>query len=125
MSATVDYSIPAEKVDTEKVALQNRNSNVNTRLRVCDVCSSFLSIFDSDRRLADHFGGKLHLGYMQIKKKIGLLREARGAPFLKDEDVLYNNTQRSSNMDRQRRSRSRERYEMLFFSNDKTHVIQF
>lgn len=24
----------------------------------------------SDRRLADHFGGKLHLGYMQIREKL-------------------------------------------------------
>ncbi|CAM6089823.1 unnamed protein product [Calypogeia fissa] len=36
------------------------------KLRVCDICGAFLSIYDSDWRLADHFGGKLHLGYMQI-----------------------------------------------------------
>ncbi|TDH65132.1 hypothetical protein CCR75_007151 [Bremia lactucae] len=35
---------------------------VNQKLRVCDVCGAFLSIFDSERRLADHFGGKLHVG---------------------------------------------------------------
>jgi hypothetical protein len=29
----------------------------------------FLAFF-SDRRLADHFGGKLHLGYMQIREKL-------------------------------------------------------
>jgi hypothetical protein len=28
----------------------------------------------SDRRLADHFGGKLHLGYMQIREKLVDLR---------------------------------------------------
>ncbi|KAK4385770.1 U1 snRNP-associated protein [Sesamum angolense] len=32
------------------------------KLRVCDICGAFLSVYDSDRRLADHFGGKLHLG---------------------------------------------------------------
>eukprot|EP00246_Nothoceros_aenigmaticus_P012673 TRINITY_DN4046_c0_g1_i3.p1 TRINITY_DN4046_c0_g1~~TRINITY_DN4046_c0_g1_i3.p1 ORF type:complete len:210 (-),score=50.86 TRINITY_DN4046_c0_g1_i3:361-990(-) len=31
----------------------------------------------SDRRLADHFGGKLHLGYMQIREKLVDLREER------------------------------------------------
>jgi hypothetical protein len=29
-----------------------------------------LSALFSDRRLADHFGGKLHLGYMQIREKL-------------------------------------------------------
>lgn len=55
-------------------------SSVNQKLRVCDVCGSFLSIFDSDRRLADHFGGKLHLGYLQIRKKIEEIRKSRGEP---------------------------------------------
>ncbi|KAJ6855147.1 hypothetical protein NC651_039965 [Populus alba x Populus x berolinensis] len=40
------------------------------KLRVCDICGAFLSVYDSDRRLADHFGGKLHLGYMQIREKL-------------------------------------------------------
>ncbi|BBN16113.1 RNA-binding protein Luc7-like 2 [Marchantia polymorpha subsp. ruderalis] len=47
------------------------------KLRVCDICGAFLSIYDSDRRLADHFGGKLHLGYMQIREKLVDLREER------------------------------------------------
>lgn len=53
------------------------SANVNQKLRVCDVCGAFLSIFDSDRRLADHFGGKLHLGYLQIRKKIKEISEVR------------------------------------------------
>ncbi|GJQ89518.1 putative RNA-binding protein Luc7-like protein 2 [Tanacetum coccineum] len=36
-----------------------------------------LSVYDSDRRLADHFGGKLHLGYMQIREKLADLMEER------------------------------------------------
>ncbi|KAG8390736.1 hypothetical protein BUALT_Bualt01G0114400 [Buddleja alternifolia] len=43
------------------------------KLRVCDICGAFLSVYDSDRRLADHFGGKLHLGYMQIREKLAEL----------------------------------------------------
>eukprot|EP01104_Vermistella_antarctica_P011329 TRINITY_DN3155_c0_g1_i1.p1 TRINITY_DN3155_c0_g1~~TRINITY_DN3155_c0_g1_i1.p1 ORF type:complete len:318 (+),score=38.55 TRINITY_DN3155_c0_g1_i1:134-1087(+) len=38
------------------------------KLRVCDVCSAYLALNDTDRRLADHFGGKMHLGYMQIRE---------------------------------------------------------
>ncbi|KAK9146110.1 hypothetical protein Sjap_006013 [Stephania japonica] len=44
------------------------------KLRVCDICGAFLSVYDSDRRLADHFGGKLHLGYMQIREKLADLQ---------------------------------------------------
>lgn len=31
---------------------------------------SLSNVLLSDRRLADHFGGKLHLGYMQIREKL-------------------------------------------------------
>ncbi|ONK77274.1 uncharacterized protein A4U43_C02F4860 [Asparagus officinalis] len=47
------------------------------KLRVCDICGAFLSVYDSDRRLADHFGGKLHLGYMQIREKLAEMQEER------------------------------------------------
>ncbi|KAJ0397282.1 hypothetical protein P43SY_006542 [Pythium insidiosum] len=65
------------EADGGKSAADAKASSVNQKLRVCDVCGAFLSIFDSDRRLADHFGGKLHLGYLQIRKKIAEIAEAR------------------------------------------------
>ncbi|CAJ2633413.1 unnamed protein product [Trifolium pratense] len=49
------------------------------KLRVCDICGAFLSVYDSDRRLADHFGGKLHLGYMQIREKLAELQKGTRA----------------------------------------------
>ncbi|OWR49335.1 putative RNA-binding protein Luc7-like 2 isoform X1 [Danaus plexippus] len=56
------------------------------KLRVCEVCSAYLGIHDNDRRLADHFGGKLHLGFITIREKLYELkktvdkrREERGA----------------------------------------------
>ena len=45
------------------------------KLRVCEICAAYLSIFDNDRRLADHFGGKMHLGYVRIREKIIQLKE--------------------------------------------------
>ncbi|KAM7296536.1 putative RNA-binding protein Luc7-like 1 isoform X1 [Ixodes scapularis] len=45
------------------------------KLRVCDVCSAYLGIHDNDRRLADHFGGKLHLGFIAIREKLDSLRQ--------------------------------------------------
>ena len=40
------------------------------KLRVCEVCSAYLSLYDNDRRLADHFGGKLHLGFVNVRDKM-------------------------------------------------------
>lgn len=39
------------------------------KLRVCEVCGAYLGLQDNDRRLADHFGGKLHLGFIEIREK--------------------------------------------------------
>ncbi|XP_057827730.1 U1 snRNP-associated protein usp106 isoform X1 [Cryptomeria japonica] len=70
------------------------------KLRVCDICGAFLSIYDSDRRLADHFGGKLHLGYMQIRQKLDDLQEERNkARKLLDDERLWD---RASSRDRER-----------------------
>lgn len=44
------------------------------KLRVCEVCSAYLGLHDNDRRLADHFGGKLHLGFIEIREKLDRLR---------------------------------------------------
>lgn len=38
------------------------------------MCSAYLGLHDNDRRLADHFGGKLHLGFIQIREKLEKLR---------------------------------------------------
>ncbi|KAJ3300784.1 splicing factor [Borealophlyctis nickersoniae] len=52
----------------------NDGNNQQQKLRVCDRCSAYLSIYDSDRRLADHFGGKMHIGFVQIREKVDELR---------------------------------------------------
>eukprot|EP00189_Rhodosorus_marinus_P002107 CAMPEP_0113958442 /NCGR_PEP_ID=MMETSP0011_2-20120614/3426_1 /TAXON_ID=101924 /ORGANISM="Rhodosorus marinus" /LENGTH=515 /DNA_ID=CAMNT_0000969313 /DNA_START=121 /DNA_END=1670 /DNA_ORIENTATION=+ /assembly_acc=CAM_ASM_000156 len=46
------------------------------KLRVCEQCGAFLSIFDSEKRLQDHFGGKMHLGYLGLRRKLDELRES-------------------------------------------------
>ncbi|RKO92093.1 hypothetical protein BDK51DRAFT_24519 [Blyttiomyces helicus] len=51
-------------------------NNQHQKLRVCDRCSAYLSIFDSDRRLADHFGGKMHLGFVSIREKVQELADS-------------------------------------------------
>ncbi|KAF2837498.1 LUC7-domain-containing protein [Patellaria atrata CBS 101060] len=51
------------------------------KLQVCDVCGAYLSRLDNDRRLADHFYGKMHLGYAQMRKTYETLqKELKGKP---------------------------------------------
>ncbi|XP_054802283.1 uncharacterized protein LOC129306014 isoform X2 [Prosopis cineraria] len=95
------------------------------KLRVCNICGAFLSVYDSDRRLADHFGGKLHLGYMQIREKLAELQEERN----KIRKIDRYDDRRESSRDRERgdsrergrdydrRSRDRDRY----YDRDRGH----
>ncbi|XP_057435804.1 uncharacterized protein LOC130728366 [Lotus japonicus] len=80
------------------------------KLRVCDICGAFLSVYDSDRRLADHFGGKLHLGYMQIREKLEELQEERNKSRKLDRHEDRRSKERSRDRDREP-SRDRERGE--------------
>nr|XP_014340951.1 PREDICTED: putative RNA-binding protein Luc7-like 1 isoform X2 [Latimeria chalumnae] len=82
------------------------------KLRVCEVCSAYLGLHDNDRRLADHFGGKLHLGFIQIREKLEQLRktvtekqEKRNQERLRRREER----EREERMKRRSRSRSRER----------------
>eukprot|EP01031_Cornospumella_fuschlensis_P034922 gene34922-42291_t len=52
-------------------------SSQDKKLRVCDVCGSFLSIFDSDKRLADHFVGKQHIGFQYMRDMLETIRKRR------------------------------------------------
>ncbi|GAA6027064.1 hypothetical protein JCM8097_006082 [Rhodosporidiobolus ruineniae] len=64
-------ALKAEKQEKER-ELQHLTDTAGAsghqKLRVCDICGAYLSILDSDRRLADHFGGKMHLGYHQLRE---------------------------------------------------------
>lgn len=51
------------------------SSHQQQNLRVCDICSAYLGINDNDSRLADHFGGKLHLGFITVREKLEDLRK--------------------------------------------------
>lgn len=62
------------------------------KLRVCEVCSAYLGLHDNDRRLADHFGGKLHLGFIEIREKLEKLRVCdKYLPFVYSSLLPYSN----------------------------------
>ncbi|KAK4224037.1 hypothetical protein QBC38DRAFT_424348 [Podospora fimiseda] len=61
----------AAKADKEKelkALSETSGPSGHQKLQVCDVCGAYLSRLDNDRRLADHFFGKMHLGFAQMRK---------------------------------------------------------
>jgi len=81
VSESMEALKDAEKLKVDKAAMEKEISDKGDRpsqqqkLRVCETCSAYLSVFDSDRRLADHFNGKMHMGYVQIRERVKELRE--------------------------------------------------
>jgi len=61
---TLTANVGASAADAAKQRFQAQ------KLRVCDVCGGLLSVFDSNRRLADHFAGRLHLAYRLMRERI-------------------------------------------------------
>ncbi|KWU44964.1 LUC7-domain-containing protein, partial [Rhodotorula sp. JG-1b] len=73
-------ALKTEKLEKERELqqlIETAGASGHQKLRVCDICGAYLSVLDSDRRLADHFGGKMHLGYHQLRQLIDEWR-ARG-----------------------------------------------
>ncbi|KAI0173459.1 LUC7 protein [Hypoxylon sp. FL1284] len=69
----------AERERELKTLADTSGPSGHQKLQVCDVCGAYLSRLDNDRRLADHFYGKMHLGYAQMRKTYDALpRDVRG-----------------------------------------------
>lgn len=49
---------------------ENVGQSAQQKLQVCEVCGAYLSRLDTDRRLADHFLGKIHLGYVKMRQEL-------------------------------------------------------
>ena len=58
----------AEREKELKALSETSGPSGHQKLQVCDVCGAYLSRLDNDRRLADHFFGKMHLGFAQMRK---------------------------------------------------------
>jgi len=96
-------------------------TNQQQKLRVCEICAAFLSLYDNDRRLADHFGGRLHMGFIKVRERLQELedqitkkreqREQEREKRRQERDGGYSRPfdhDRDRNRDR-RRDRSRDR----------------
>ncbi|KAM3591454.1 uncharacterized protein V6R79_002159 [Siganus canaliculatus] len=128
-----------EKVRTRKKDAEEEYRNSmpassfqQQKLRVCEVCSAYLGLHDNDRRLADHFGGKLHLGFIQIREKLDQLKktvvdkqEKRNQERLKrreereKEERMRKRTRSRSREHRRSRSRDRRRRRSHSTSRDR------
>lgn len=80
-------SIKAERERELKALSDTGGPSGHQKLQVCDVCGAYLSRLDNDRRLADHFYGKMHLGYAQMRKAFEIMqKEFKGRPAPARED---------------------------------------
>lgn len=61
--------------DKARTVIENIGQSSQQKLQVCEQCGAFLSRLDSDRRLADHFIGKIHLGYVQMRAAYNKLHQ--------------------------------------------------
>jgi hypothetical protein len=78
----------ADKERELKALSDTSGPSGHQKLQVCDVCGAYLSRLDNDRRLADHFYGKMHLGYAQMRKTYEAFPKElkhRRAPIQSDE----------------------------------------
>jgi hypothetical protein len=47
------------------------------KYRQCSACKNILILTDADERMADHFKGRIHMGYKQIAERVEELRKGR------------------------------------------------
>jgi RNA-binding protein Luc7-like 2 len=85
--------VEVEDLKRKKQAAENEYRNTmpasnyqQQKLRVCEVCSAYLGIHDNDRRLADHFGGKLHVGFITLRSKLAELKQNMAARMQKRDE---------------------------------------
>jgi len=95
--------------------------NPKNKDRVCEQCGAFLSIYDSERRLADHFAGKMHIGFVTLREKLRSIQEFQRHANSRDRDHErghrrkrrfdeHHSVDSRARADRRHRPRSPERY---------------
>lgn len=91
-----------------------------SRIKPCDICGALLSASDTDRRLTEHYSGKIHVSYQKLRDMSKLL-----ADYIKDKKPERNSQTSERSMARPynhrkgphrkygRKSRSRSRSRSL------------
>ncbi|KAH7649574.1 hypothetical protein FG379_001200 [Cryptosporidium bovis] len=73
------------------------NGMYRQKLHPCEVCAAFLSETDNDQRLNDHFRGKIHMGYLKIRKQAKDIKEWLDKNSNKRDDSRYNSRRKNEN----------------------------
>jgi RNA-binding protein Luc7-like 2 len=96
------------------------------KLRVCEVCSAYLGIHDNDVRLADHFGGKLHLGEFPslLRRETSLVNVIRPlSGFLSIREKLQELEKTAGPRKKDVKPRSRSSYESGSSNHDRRRYV--
>lgn len=83
--------------ETARATVENVGQSSQQKLQVCEGCGAYLSRLDSDRRLADHFIGKIHLGYVQMRRAYNEMKEKierEGRRWVASEEMKIEGTNR-------------------------------
>jgi len=100
------YLQKAESLKQQKLSLLNPDQlNVAPKMKACDVCAAYLSVYETDKRLIDHNQGKLHLGVLEIRNKLKELKDLNPKPARSN----YNSSSSSSSSSRDDRRRYDDR----------------
>ena len=67
-----------QKAELEAV-IDHTVEKKDKNMKVCEVCGALQSASDTDKRLTMHLEGKLHTGYLKIRKKLGELKNKRAS----------------------------------------------
>ncbi|XP_064406863.1 putative RNA-binding protein Luc7-like 2 isoform X2 [Halichondria panicea] len=115
MSEVEEIKMRKKNMEDEYHNAIPRHAQQQQKLRACEVCGAFLSMYDNDRRLADHFGGKLHIGFVTIREKIAHLEETIAEKEERRkkerEEHQREREEREKEREKRRRSRSSDRRE--------------
>eukprot|EP00371_Babesia_bovis_P001437 XP_001610084.1 hypothetical protein [Babesia bovis T2Bo] len=95
-------------------------SSYQSRIKPCDICGALLSASDTDRRLTEHYSGKIHVSYQKLRDMSKILKDYinEHKPQSRSNNRRYNRNSKSKSLSRsqsrgrsrQRRSRSRDRH---------------
>lgn len=73
VDASMEMMNEVEMLKNRKTELENiitaKQKVGGQKLKVCEVCGSYLNEYDAEQRLQDHQKGKLHMGRIEIKEK--------------------------------------------------------
>ncbi|CDR94154.1 hypothetical protein, conserved [Babesia bigemina] len=97
-------------------------TSYQSRIKPCDICGALLSATDTDRRLTEHYSGKIHVSYQKLRDMSKFLTEyiKEHKPDRRPPNRTHSRSSRSqspsssrsgnSGRGRRHRSRSRDRY---------------